>query len=231
MKRAVTWTLALILVFIAGSLATNLASFRNLFDSLLNQRTYVATGDVVLKRLREKKTFVAATGTFEVPVVVCDGSPRSYNLRDDPDDEGRTPAQQLLEACNGLLDSKATLLASAEVDAFIDLGKLGADDISVTGETVNVRLPTIEFSEPRIDAERGLSVIAKKGSVPIIGGDLPEDYQAQAAGEAKAAIARLASQSGLPELGARSATDFFESLLTLAGFADARVTIELAPRT
>lgn len=230
-KRVVTWTLMLIVVFVAGSLATNFAAFRNLFDAVLNQQTYVATGDVVLKRLQEQKELVAATGTFEVPVVVCNGSPRSYDLAGSPDDEGRTPAQQLLEACDGFLDAKATVLASAEVDAVIDLGRLQADDIMISGDAVTVRLPPVELAEPRIDAERGISLIAQKGSVPLVGGDLPPDFQSQAAGAAKDAVRGVASQSGLPELGTRSATSLFESLLSALGFADVQVSIDPAPAT
>jgi hypothetical protein len=230
-KRLVTWTLAFVVVFVAGSLAMNLAGFRNLFDSVLNQRTYVATGDVVLKRLQEQKQLVAATGTFEVPVVVCNGSPTAYDLGDDPDDDGQTPAQRLLGACDGILDAKVTVLAGAEVDAIIDLSKLVADDITISGEAVTIRLPPIELAEPRVDAERGISVVAKKGSVPIVGGELPDDFQALAAGEAKEVIGRLAGQSGLPEMGSRSAQSFFETLLSGLGFAQVRVTVETAPPT
>lgn len=207
----------------------NLASLRDMFDPLFNQRTYVATGDVVLKRLQEQEELVAATGTFEVPVVVCNGSPKSYDLKDDPDEDGRTPAQQLLEACDGTLDAKVTVLASADVDAVIDLGKLVADDITISGDRVSVRLPSIELAEPRIDAERGISVIAKEGSVPIFGGEIPDDYQSQAAGVAKAAIGPLAGGSGLPELGTRSARSLFESLLSALGFADVEVMVKPAP--
>lgn len=230
-KRVVTWTLMLSVVFVAGLLATNLAGIRNIFDPLLNQRTYVATGDVVLKRLQEQKKLVAATGTFEVPVVVCNASPRSYDLSDGPDDEGRTPAQQLREDCDGFLDAKATVLASAEVDAVIDLGRLEADDITIAGDAVTVRLPRVELAEPQIDAERGISLIAKDGSVPLVGGDLPDDFQSQAAGAAKDAVRGVAGQSGLPDLGARSAQSLFESLLRALGFVDVQVTIDPAPAT
>lgn len=231
MKRVLTWAVTLVVVFVAGSLATNFAGLRNLLDPLLNQRTYVATGDVVLKKLQEQKKLVVATGSFEVPVVVCNGSPTAVDLKDDPDEDGRTPAQQLLEACDGFLDAKATVLASADVDAVIDLGDLVAGDITVSGKSVSVRLPPIALAKPRVDAERGISVIAKDGSVPIVGGELPDDYQARAAGEAKKAIGALAGRSGLPELGVRSAESLFESLLSLLGFAEVQVTVKPAPRT
>jgi len=228
-KRVVTWALALLVIFFAGSLATNLTAIRNLLDPFLNQRTYVATGDVVLKSLQERETFVAATGIYEVPVVVCNGTPRAVDLRDEPDKDGRTPAQRLLEACDGFLDAKVTVLASAEVDAVIDLGKLAADDIDVSGDVATVRLPPIELAEARVDAERGISVLAKEGSVPFIGGKLPDDYQARAAGVGKDAVGGIAARSGLRELGERTAQSFFEGLLSLLGFADVRVTFQTAP--
>lgn len=228
-KRVVVCAFALIVIFFAGSLATNLNVFRNLLDPFLNQKTYVATGDVVLKKLKAQETFVAATGSFEVPVVVCNGTPESFDLRGKPDEDGRTPAQRLLEHCDGRLDAKATVLASVEVDAVIDLRKLAADDIDVSGEVAIIRLPPIVMEEPRVDAERGIAVLAKKGSVPWIGGRLPDDYQAQAAGAGKDAVGQVAVQSGLLERGERSAQSFFEGLLSMLGFTDMRVSFQTAP--
>lgn len=225
MGRLGTWALVLVVAVVGGSLLTNLAPVRELYDSLFNRQTFVATGDVVLKRLQEQKKLVAATGTFEVPVVVCNGTPKAYDLHGNPDKEDRTPAQQLLEACDGLLDDKATLLASSEVDAIIDLGKLTADDIDIAGNRVTVTLPALQLVEPRIDAEGGISVIGKDGSLPLIGGELPEDYQARAAGAAKDAVSGVAAESGLIDLGARSAQSLFSSLLAALGFAEIDVTI------
>lgn len=204
---------------------TNLAPIRDLYDSLFNRQTFVATGDVVLKRLQEQKELVAATGTYEVPVVVCNGAPEAYDLQGEPDGDDRTPAQQLLDACTGLLDEKATVLASAEVDATIDLSTLTADDIDVTGTSVTVTLPAVELAEPRIDAEGGISVIGKDGSIPLIGAKLPDDYQARAAGAAKDAVSAVAGGSGLADTGSRSAQSLFTSLLTALGFDEVDVTV------
>jgi hypothetical protein len=224
-KRVGTWAVALILAVVGGSLATNLSPIRDLYDSLFDRQTFVATGDVVLKRLREQKQLVAATGTFDVPVVVCNGSPEAFDLQEASDEEGRTPAQQLLDSCGGLLDEKATLLASAEVDAVINLAELQADDIDISGTRVSVTLPAVELAEPRIDAEGGMSVIGKEGSFPLIGGELPEDYQARAAGAAKDAVSAVAGGSGLTQMGSRSAESLFTSLLAALGFTEVNVTI------
>lgn len=225
MGRVFTWVLVIVLALVGGSVASNLAPIRELYDSLFNRQTTVATGDVVLKRLQEQKTLVAATGTFEVPVVVCNGSPESYDLQGQSDGQGRTPAQQLLEACSGVLDEKATVLASAEVDAVLDLSKLTANDITISGSSVSVVLPELELSEPRIDAEGGIAVIGKKGSLPIVGGDLPDDYQARAAGAAKSAVSTVAETSGLPQMGSRSAQSLFTSLLSALGFTKVDVSV------
>lgn len=231
MKRIATWAAVLILVIGGGLIAVNLSFFKDLYNTFFNQQTYVATGDVVLKRLQEQEELSVATGSFEVPVVVCNGSPKSYDLTGEPDENDRTPAQQLRDACDGIFDAKATLLASAEVNATIDLGKLTAEDIDVSGSTVTVRLPPVELARPSIDAERGMSVIAIDGSVPVIGGSLPDDYQSQAATEAKTAVGRLAGQSGLPKLGAQSAQSLFGGLLSALGFTEVSVIIEDAPLT
>lgn len=225
LRQVGTWALIVVIAVVGGSLLTNLAPLRELYDSLFNRQTFVATSDVVLKRLQEQKELVAATGTFEVPVVVCNGTPEAYDLQQEPDEEDRTPAQQLLEACSGLLDEKATLLASAEVDAIIDLGQLTADDIDIAGTRVAVTLPAVELAEPRIDAEDGISVIGRDGSIPLIGGELPDDYQARAAGAAKDAVSTVAGGSGLAHMGSRSAQSLFTSLLAALGFTEVDVTV------
>lgn len=226
MKRVVAGGAIVVIALVAGSFLSNFGFVRDLYDSLFHHRTFVATGDVVLKRLQEQKELVAATGTFEVPVVVCNGNPKAYDLKGDADDDGRTPAEQLLEACDGFLDSKATVLASADVDAIIDLSKLSADDIKIDGKRVTVRLPAIELGEPRIDAEDGISVIGKDGSIPIVGGKLPDDYLARAAASAKDAITDVAGGSGLVETGRRSAQSLFSSLLSALGFNHVTVTVK-----
>lgn len=225
LRQIGTWALVIVVAVVGGSLLTNLAPLRELYDSLFNRQTFVATGDVVLKRLQEQKELVAATGTYEVPVVVCNGTPKAYDLQAGADEQDRTPAQQLLEACTGLLDDKATLLASAEVDAIVDLGRLTTDDIDISGTSVAVSLPAVELAEPRIDAEGGISVIAKDGSIPLIGGKLPDDYQGRAAGAAKDAVAAVAGGSGLAQMGSRSAQSLFTSLLAALGFTEVDVTV------
>lgn len=220
-------TMALLAVVFVGALfASQWNPIEDAIDSVFpDNETSEAPGDVVLKRLQEQKKLVAATGFFEVPVVVCNGRPKTYDLDDSADTKGRTPAENLLNACDGLLDAKATVLAKAEVDAIIDLSKLTEADITVSGERVSVRLPVIELAEPRIDAERGIALIAKDGSIPIIGGELPENYQSRAAAAAKKAIDGLDGRSGLIEMGGRSARSLFEGLLAGLGFKQIDVTV------
>lgn len=229
MKRVGTWALVLVIAIVGGSLLVSLGPIKDIYDSIFNRQTSVATGEVVLKSLREQKKLVAATGTYEVPVVVCNGTPKGYVLKDGRDEDGNTPAQQLLADCGGLLKAKATVLASADVDAVIDLRKLKSADISVSGDRVTVKLPGVTLAEPRVDAEDGISVIGKDGSVPLIGGKLPDDYLARAAGAAKTAVTRVANQSGLPDLGKRSAQSLFESLLSALGFTDVKVVVKASP--
>ena len=71
-------------------------------------------------------------------------------------------------------------------------------------------------------------MIGKDGSPPLVGGDLPEDYQARAAGAAKDAVSAVADGSGLVELGSRSAQNLFSSLLGALGFTEVDVSIATA---
>ena len=55
LRQVGTWALVIVIAVMGGSLLTNLAPLRELYDSLFNRQTFVATGDVVLKRLHEQK--------------------------------------------------------------------------------------------------------------------------------------------------------------------------------
>lgn len=226
MRRVGSVVLVVVIAIVGGLLVSNLSPIRNLLDDLFNHKTFVATGDVVLKKLQETKTLDAASATFEVPVVVCNGNPTSYDLRGPADKERKTPAQQLLDACNGYTDAKATVLMTAEVRAQVNLANLNAQSVKVSGDTVTLTLPAITLSEPSIDAETGVAVIAVSSSIPIFGGKLPDNYVSAAAGSAKAAVAKVAVNSGVVETGRKSAETLFDGMLGLLGYK--HVVVEFA---
>lgn len=198
----------------------------NPFSSLFRRETTTATGDVVLKQLKETRRLDAATGSFEVPVVVCNGEPEAF-VTSEREGQEKSPSQQLQEMCNGFFDEKATLLVSADVSATVDLERLADDAVRIDEKQVEVVLPPVGLGEPRVDAEEGLLVVAIDTS--IFPGGLPDDYQARAAGAGKDAVARVADGSDLRRLGEHSARSLFEGLLRSLGFTDVTVRFAEAP--
>lgn len=188
-------------------------------DGLFNRETYTATGAVVLRKLGAEDEFVVAKGTFDVPLVVCNGRPRAY-----PE---RSKGSDLLSTCDDLGDEKATLLVHSEVEAVIDLAELGADDVTIDGTSIEVKLPAPTLRRPTVDAGKGVTIVALDTS--ILPGQLPDDYLSRAAKAGKDAVSKVAGQSGLREIGMDSARSIFERLLRSFGFQDIKVTVDRPP--
>ena len=216
--RRFPWTPLVLLIasaLVIGLVVASVVPFRNFFDGLFNRDTYTATGDVVLKRLQESQELEVANGSFDVPVVVCNGSATAY-------EEFGTSADRLLSACDGFADEKATVIIRSEVAAVIDLDSIRAGDVTIDGKKITIRVPRPRLAEPTVDAETGVMIVGLEGS--ILPGALPDDYLSRAAKSGKGAVASVAADSGLLETGERSTTSIFEGLLKSFGFTD--VTIE-----
>jgi len=146
-------------------------------------------------------------------VVVCNGTPKSFEDREDAD--------ALLRSCNGIADEKATVLVEADVRAVIDLGELSRDDVEIDGTTIRLTLPEPTLADPSVDAETGVLIVGLDTS--IFPGKLPDDYLSDAAAEGKRAVNGVAERSGLLDLAKSSASSLFESLLTSLGFTDVEI--------
>lgn len=201
---------------VVGLFVASVVPIRNFVDGLFGRDTYTATGDVVLKKLQESQTLEVAKGTFDVPVVVCNERADAY--------EDRRSAEDLLKTCNGAGDEKATLIVEAQIQALIQLDDIRPDDVSIDGKRIQVTVPSPTLGEPSVDAENGVLIVAIDTS--IFPGKLPDDYLARASKEGKAAVASVAEESGLLDIGEKSTRSIFEGLLKSFGFTDVQVDFQ-----
>lgn len=206
-----------VVALVVGLLVASVVPFRNFFDGLFDRDTFTATGDVVLKRLQESQDLEVAKGTYDVPVVVCNGRARAY-------EKFGGKADRLLNTCNGLGDEKATVIVRAEVGAIVDLSTIRADDVEIDGTRIRLRVPQPRLGAPVVDAEKGIMIVGLETS--ILPGKLPDDYLSRAAARGKEAVASVAGDSGLVEQGEESTASIFEGLLKSFGFTE--VEIEFA---
>lgn len=213
----ITLTFWAVVALVVGLLVASIVPFRNFFDGIFNRDTFTATGDVVLKRLQESQDLEVAKGTYDVPVVVCNGRAQAF------EDFGGD-ASELLNMCTGIGDEKATVIVRAQVRAIVDLSKLGADDVEIDGKRITLRVPRPRLGEPSVDAEKGIMIVGIESS--ILPGKLPDDYLSRAAASGKDAVSSVAADSGLIELGEQSTASIFEGLLKSFGFEE--VTIDFA---
>ncbi|MCB1257895.1 MAG: DUF4230 domain-containing protein [Microthrixaceae bacterium] len=220
--RVFGWSLV-VAVFLVGALSIlgKFTSFGDYLGRFFGNETYSATGPVVLHKLQAMHELVVAEGTFEVPVVICNGKPKAYATRE--------KADELLNACTGFRDEKATVLIRAKVQSVLDLSKVTQDDISVEGKNIEMRLPSPTLRRASVDAEDGVLIVGMKKS--IWPGGLPDDYLAQAAKAAKRSVSKVAEQSGLREMGSNSAQEIFERLLgAFKEYENVTVTVDEPPK-
>lgn len=221
--RRFPWTPLVLLLasaLVIGLLIASVVPFRNFFDGLFNRDTYTATGDVVLKKLQESQELEVATGSYDVPVVVCNGSAKAY-------EEFGVSADELLRTCDGFSDEKATVIIRSEVPAVIDLDSIKPGDVTIDGKRITIKVPRPRLGEPVVDAEKGVMIVGIDSS--ILPGKLPDDYLSRAAGAGKSAVSSVAADSGLIETGERSATSIFEGLLESFGFTEVTIEFEDPP--
>lgn len=189
------------------------------FERFFHNETVTATGRVALLRIRSLQDFVAAEGSFQVPVVVCQKRGSKADIRA----FGRRDVDELLGFCTGFGDERATVLVEGTVQGTVDFGALKDSDIEVNGSKVTIRLPQPELEPSVVDAAKGgVTVIEKKTS--FWPGGLPENYQSRAAEEGATAINGVADDTALQSRAEESTRTFLEGLLRGLGFTD--VTIE-----
>ncbi|MGW6905138.1 DUF4230 domain-containing protein [Streptomyces sp. NPDC054940] len=196
--------LALVLVvFFAGIRLSVIPGLKDLFGTETNDRS----GPALLQSIQDMSRYDAATGNFQIVV----------DLEKD--------AKFLPDAIRG---TRTLYVGAGTVDAYVDLGKVGEDDVTVNDDrtSATLSLPHAALGKPALDPERSYAVSKERGLLDRLG-DLFSDNPNSEQAVQKLAVKHIgdaAEQSGLTSRAESNTTDMLEGLLHSLGFKEVKVT-------
>ncbi|CAL9626892.1 hypothetical protein SUDANB96_06014 [Streptomyces sp. enrichment culture] len=194
----------LVLALLAAGLALSaLPGLKDVFGTETRDRT----GPPLLESIQDISRYEAASGAFQVVV----------DLEKD--------AKYLPDAVRG---TRTLYVGAGTVDAYVDLGEVGADDVRVDAErtTATLRLPRARLGRPALDPDRSYAVSKQRGLLDRLGDLFSDNPNGEQAVQQLAVrhIADAAKESGLTERAERNTTGMLRGLLHSLGFTRVRVT-------
>ncbi|MFF9219180.1 DUF4230 domain-containing protein [Streptomyces viridosporus] len=201
--KALIATVLLLAVLFAGIRLSVLPGLKDLFGT----ETHDRSGPALLESIQDISRYDAASGNFQVVV----------DLEKD--------AKFLPDAIRG---SRTLYVGAGTVDAYVDLGGLGEDDVRVDDDRTSavLRLPRARLDTPALDPERSYAVSKQRGLLDRIG-DLFSDNPGSEQAVQKLAVRHIgdaAKESGLTARAETNTTEMLEGLLRSLGFEEVRVT-------
>ncbi|MFI8235189.1 DUF4230 domain-containing protein [Streptomyces sp. NPDC085900] len=201
--KAVSAVVLVLVVFFAGIRLAVLPGLKDLFGT----ETHDRTGPTLLQSIQDMSRYDAASGNFQVVV----------DLEKD--------TKYLPDAIRG---TRVLYVGAGTVDAYVDLGKVGEDDVKVNGDrtSATLRLPHAALGKPALDPDRSYAVSKQRGLLDRLG-DLFSDNPNSEQAVQKAAVKHIgdaAKDSGLTKRAESNTTDMLEGLLHSLGFKEVRVS-------
>ncbi|MGV4890002.1 DUF4230 domain-containing protein [Streptomyces sp. NWU49] len=201
--KALIATVLLLAVLFAGIRLSVLPGLKDLFGT----ETHDRSGPALLESIQDISRYDAASGNFQVVV----------DLEKD--------TKFLPDAIRG---SRTLYVGAGTVDAYVDLGGLGEDDVRVDDDRTSavLRLPRARLDTPALDPERSYAVSKQRGLLDRIG-DLFSDNPGSEQAVQKLAVRHIgdaAKESGLTARAETNTTEMLEGLLRSLGFEEVRVT-------
>ncbi|MFE5599249.1 DUF4230 domain-containing protein [Streptomyces coelicoflavus] len=201
--KALTVLTAVLVVLFAGLRLSVLPGLKDLFGSETRDRS----GPALLKSVQDISRYDAASGNFQVVV----------DLEKD--------TKFLPDAIRG---TRTLYVGAGTVDAYVDLGKVGEDDVTVDeGRTsATLRLPHAALGEPALDPDRSYAVSKQRGLLDRLGDLFSDNPNGEQAVQKLAArhIGEAAKDSELKARAESNTTAMLRGLLTSLGFERVRVT-------
>ncbi|MFJ6931373.1 DUF4230 domain-containing protein [Streptomyces nigra] len=190
-------------VFFAGIRLSVLPGLKDLFGTETRDRS----GPALLQSIQDMSRYDAASGNFQIVV----------DLEKD--------AKFLPDAVRG---TRTLYVGAGTVDAYVDLGKVGEDDITVDEDrtTATLRLPHAVLGRPALDPDRSYAVSKQRGLLDRLG-DLFSDNPNGEQAVQKLAVRHIgdaAKKSGLTARAEKNTTDMLRGLLRSLGFEEVKVT-------
>ncbi|MEJ8672332.1 DUF4230 domain-containing protein [Streptomyces sp. MS1.AVA.1] len=201
--KVVSALVLVLVVFFAGIRFSVLPGLKDLFGTETNDRS----GPALLQSIQDMSRYDAASGNFQIVV----------DLEKD--------AKLLPDAIRG---SRTLYVGAGTVDAYVDLGKVGEDDVTVNEDrtSATLRLPHAALGKPSLDPDRSYAVSKQRGLLDRLG-DLFSDNPNSEQAVQKLAVKRIGDAAKDSELTARAETNttgMLEGLLHSLGFKEVKVT-------
>jgi hypothetical protein len=201
--KVVAALVLVLVVFFAGLRLSVLPGLKDLFGTDTHDRS----GPALLKSVQDLSRYDAASGNFQVVV----------DLEKD--------AKLLPDAIRG---TRTLYVGAGTVDAYVDLGKVGENDVKVNGDrtSATLRLPHAQLGRPALDPDRSYAVSKQRGLFDRLG-DLFSDNPNGEQAVQKLAVRHIGDAAKESELTARAesnTTGMLEGLLRSLGFKEVRVS-------
>jgi hypothetical protein len=200
--KAVAAVALVLVLLLAGLRLSVLPGLKDLFGTETRDRS----GPALLESIRDISRYEAASGSFQVVV----------DLEKD--------AKYLPDAVRG---TRTLYVGAGTVDAYVDLGKAGEDDVTVNEDrtAATLRLPHAALGEPALDPDRSYAVSKQRGLLDRLGDLFSDNPNGEQAVQRLAVrhIGEAAKESGLTARAEKNTTDMLEGLLGSLGFEEVRV--------
>ncbi|MEU1696292.1 DUF4230 domain-containing protein [Streptomyces hirsutus] len=203
--KVLTAVVVVLAVLFAGIRLSVLPGLKDLFGT----ETHDRSGPALLESIQDISRYDAATGNFQVVV----------DLEKD--------TKFLPDAIRG---SRTLYVGAGTVDAYVDLGKLGKDDVQVDEDrtSATLRLPHARLGTPALDPERSYAVSKERGLLDRLG-DLFSDNPNSEQAVQKLAVRHIGAAAKESELTTRAesnTTGMLEGLLRSLGFTKVDVSYD-----
>ena len=199
-----TLVLAFVIVFVSVGLGIGISRFDFMervpvLGSLLEEKpARTTTGPVVVEGIKDLDQLATVRWTESVPVTKESGGDALDRL------------------FNG---EKVLVIATGNVEAGVDLGEIGKDDVSVNGESVTINLPEPQILSASLD-EKKTSVYDRDFSPLNIRPD--DDLVEEARRRAVQKIEDAARENGILDAAEQNARDSIRAFVTSLGFEKVR---------
>jgi hypothetical protein len=174
---------------------------------LFGTETHDRSGPALLQSIQDISRYDAASGNFQVVV----------DLEKD--------TKYLPDAIRG---SRTLYIGAGSVDAYVDLGKVGKNDVTVNDDRTSavLRLPHARLGKPALDADRSYAVSKQRGLLDRLG-DLFSDNPNSEQAVQKLAVRHIgdaAKESELTKRAETNTTNMLKGLLGSLGFKEVKVS-------
>lgn len=201
--KVVTAFAVVLAVLFAGIRLAVLPGIKDLFGT----ETHDRSGPALLKSIQDMSRYDAASGNFQVVV----------DLEKD--------AKYLPDAIRG---TRTLYVGAGTVDAYVDLGQVGKDDVTVDGDrtSATLRLPHARLGKPALDADHSYAVSKQRGLLDRLGDLFSDNPNSEHAVQELAVkhIGTAAKTSGLTTRAEKNTTDMLQGLLGSLGFTEVHVS-------